>query len=101
MRNVGGVYLQVDSDGAPGKTILHTFLSIKDEHLPGIFGFCAPTDDLVILLRKFLRPRFSATKRAEPILYMVQLTCADRESLLTAYNKLICITWRQMWLRTI
>ena len=44
MRHVGGVYLQVDSDGAPGKTILHTFLSIKDEHLPGIFGFCAPTD---------------------------------------------------------
>jgi len=95
MRNVGGVYLQVDSNGVPGKTVLRSFLSIRDEHLPGIFGFCAPIDvSNVHTPQKIFEDTNCLIQLKEPNEYSngmswFQLSCTDRESLFTAYNSLI------------
>lgn len=88
-----GIYLGVSNENN-GKKLKQTFILVKEEHLPGIYGFGAPVDNSKIHTpQKIFEDTNCLIQIKEPNTFTngmswFQLTCADEQSLYTAYNVL-------------
>ena len=91
MRLIDGVYLCA-SIGDNGKILKKTFILVKEEHLPAIYGFGAPVDNSRIHTpQKIFEHTNCLIQLKEPNKFTngmswFQLTCTDQKSLSTAYN---------------
>ena len=85
-----GIYLWV-SNGNNGTLLQQTFILVKEEHLPGIYGFGAPVDMSGIHTpQKIFEDTKCLIQLKEPNKYTngmswFKLTCTDKQSLYTAY----------------
>lgn len=88
-----GIYLGVSIE-KNGKKLNKTFILVKEEHLPGIYGFGAPIDNSRIHTpQKIFEDTNCLIQIKEPNKFTngmswFQLTCADEHYLYTAYNVL-------------
>jgi len=88
-----GIYLGVSIE-KNGKKLNKTFILVKEEHLPGIYGFGAPIDNSRIHTpQKIFEDTNCLIQIKEPNKFTngmswFQLTCADEQYLYTAYNVL-------------
>ena len=93
MSLINGVYLG-SLNRTNGETLQQTFILVKEEHLPGIYGFGAPVDISGIHTpQKIFEDTNCLIQLKEPNKFTngmcwFQLTCTEQQSLSTAYDSL-------------